>query len=296
MSGAESYSYRCTQSLLLFYFCLNSLVLVTVLRAKFLSALQSVNTLTSLAENTKRYHSIKRVGYCYSLTTTSDKVNNAVNLLLTFCWKKHIKTMSADIYEYWNATDALGKKKNSNRRVSDVLVNHGILEVCGFPPQLNGISRCLFFLLKSKQKLRALLVASQQLQIELDIHRPFKGTLLFKVIGKGPGLLDGALLLFPFGVRKKDPSKSSLMAGKTCQEPADHGGRLEEYRGNKLFLLQATGTRLIDRDHWKALITFDSPFDFPFSLSPPSCSLLLPSFPHEQKVFRITLIPIRLHL
>lgn len=39
------------------------------------------------------------------------------------------------------------------------------------------------------------------------------------------------------------------MAGKTCQKPADGGGRLEEYSGNKVFLLQVTGTRLIDRDH-----------------------------------------------
>lgn len=115
MSGAESYSYRCTQNLLLFYFCLTFLVLVIVLPAKFLSALQSVNTLSSLAENMKCYHWIKHVGYCYSLTTTSDKVNNAVNLLLNFCWKQHLKTTSADVSEYWNAINALKKQQQKSQ-------------------------------------------------------------------------------------------------------------------------------------------------------------------------------------
>lgn len=149
MSGAESYSYRCTQSQLLFYFCLTSLVLVIVLHAKFLSALQSVNTLTSLSVITLCVLFIKCVGYCYSLTTTSDKVNNAVNLLFAFRWKKHLETTSADISEYWNVRNALKKTATEGSgNYSDVLLNHGILEVCGSPLQLEGTScsRCLFYI------------------------------------------------------------------------------------------------------------------------------------------------------
>lgn len=63
-----------------------------------------------------------------------------------------------------------------------------------------------YFILKSKQKLRALSIAFQQLQIELDILRSQTSQRNIAVQGGRTGPLDGALLLFHLVLGRRIPA------------------------------------------------------------------------------------------
>lgn len=104
MCGAESYSYRCTHlvTILLLFNFLSRFFIVP--HAKFLSTLQSVNSLTSLSVIMLSVHSVLCRWMFWGLlfSAISRETNTLANLLLTFCWKVHFQVTSVNFPEYWN--------------------------------------------------------------------------------------------------------------------------------------------------------------------------------------------------